>query len=535
MFPSLYAAGLRAIGNIAHGGNMKQLPEFPDLSHLKKQAKELLRSCKANNSEAIRQFLEYLPSARGMSTEEFRLHDAQSCIAREYGFASWAALKAHVEQKALVRLGREEALRRWLRFVYGAGFDAPRPKLAIRMLDERRDLLDDDPWLACAVGDGTRLQKMTASDPEWVNRPGGPMGMPPLVAVTHSGLLRDIAFADKLVSCARLLLDHGANVDQTWTSPEFPDWPLSALYGAAGKNHHAGLTKLLLDRGANPNDNESLYHSVESADLTCTRLLLEAGAKVGGSNAIGHALDSDRPELLRLLVSYGGSGGYPGASDAPLFHAIRRGRSLEHIQILLDNGADRNVRNRQGQTPYEFALLYGRPDLAAVLRSDDSNYVLTREDRFVAACARADREEVRRMLSETPDIVQKLQEHHLKQLPNLMEQGNSAAVKTMVEAGWPIDVCGGDWSASALNLAVYRGDAEMTEFLLKHGANWQQKHGFGGNAMGTLGYASVNNTAFHGDWLGCAKALVAHGMPLPPESYEFSEEVTDYFESLRAS
>jgi len=47
IFPSLYAAGLWAIGMTAHGGNMKQLPEFPDLSHLKKQAKQLLRDYRA--------------------------------------------------------------------------------------------------------------------------------------------------------------------------------------------------------------------------------------------------------------------------------------------------------------------------------------------------------------------------------------------------------------------------------------------------------------------------------------------------------
>jgi hypothetical protein len=106
----------------------------------------------------------------------------------------------------------------------------------------------------------------------------------------------------------------------------------------------------------------------------------------------------------------------------------------------------------------------------------------------------------------------------------------------MVEAGWPITARGGDWEASALNLAVYRGDAPMAEFLLNHGADWQQKHGYGGNAMGTLGYASVNNgdDFVHGNWVACAKSLIAHGMPLPPpDRYEFSEEVTDYFESLR--
>lgn len=160
--------------------------------------------------------------------------------------------------------------------------------------------------------------------------------------------------------------------------------------------------------------------------------------------------------------------------------------------------------------------------------------MLSAEDAFVAACARGDRNEVKRLLSETPDIVQRLSEKQLRQLPNLAAQGNFTAVKTMVEAGWPIETRGGDWEASALNLAVYRGDAAMTEFLLDHGADWQQKHGYGGNAMGTLSWASVNNGDFHGDCVGCAKAMIAHGMPLPPlDRYEFSEEVTDYFENLR--
>jgi hypothetical protein len=133
--------------------------------------------------------------------------------------------------------------------------------------------------------------------------------------------------------------------------------------------------------------------------------------------------------------------------------------------------------------------------------------------------------------------VQRLSENHLKQLPNLAAQGNFAAVKTMLETGWPVKVRGGDWNASALNLAVYRGDAQMTEFLLDHGANWQEKHGFGGNAMGTLGYASNNNVEEfeQGDWLACAKAMIAHGMPVPPNDYEFSDEVTEYFESVRGA
>ena len=503
---------------------MKQLPEFPDLSHLKKQAKELLRAYKKNDPAAVQRIREFLPAGSGVSAEQLQLHDAQSCIAR-------------VEEIALLRLSKEDALKRWLRLVYGGGYDLPRPELAIRMLHDRSDLLSNDPYLACAVGDEARLREKIVDDPAWPNTPGGPMKMPPLIAVTYSGLVKDERFADALLRSAKVLLDHGANPDQTWINPAFPESPLSALYGAAGKNHHVGMTRLLLERGANPNDNESLYHSMESKDHACTRLLLEAGAKVDGTNAIGHALDYDRPEGLRLLLKHGGNAGHPGASEFPIFHAIRRGRSVEHIQMLLDAGADKHALNRDGKTPYQFALLYGQPEVASMLRVAESDGAASLEDAFIAACACGDSEEAKQLLSETPDLLQRLSAKQSKQLPNLAAQANFAAVKTMVEAGWPIEARGGDWNASALNFAVYRGDAAMTEFLLDHGADWQTKHGFGGNAMGTLGYASKNNTEEFeaGDWLACAKLLVAHGMPVPPDDSEFSEEVTEYFESLRST
>ena len=41
-------------------------------------------------------------------------------------------------------------------------------------------------------------------------------------------------------------------------------YPLSTLYGAAGANHDPALTNLLLDAGADPNDGELLYHSLEN-------------------------------------------------------------------------------------------------------------------------------------------------------------------------------------------------------------------------------------------------------------------------------
>jgi hypothetical protein len=72
---------------------MPELPDRPNLAHLKKQAKTLLRQYRDGDPAATARFRDALPNA---AAGGFHLHDAQSCIAREYGFTSWAELKSYV-------------------------------------------------------------------------------------------------------------------------------------------------------------------------------------------------------------------------------------------------------------------------------------------------------------------------------------------------------------------------------------------------------------------------------------------------------
>ncbi|GGC56343.1 ankyrin repeat domain-containing protein [Chelatococcus reniformis] len=540
---------------------MKRLTDRPNLDHLRKQAKDLLARYRSGDAAALARIRDGLPAAVGKDDAAvrklgLRLHDAQSCVAREYGFPSWTDLKIYVEARVARASGRVPSPLDWLRLVYAGdlagGTSRARPRVAAMVLDEAPGFVGDDPYLACAAGDIAVLRRATEDDPQWVNRSGGALDLPPLVAVTHSSLARLPAFRERLHACARLLLDAGAHPNQSAGSRSPPaslsqpaeEVRLSALYGAAGQNHDGELTDLLLTAGANPNDGESLYHALESLD--CTRRLLAAGARIAGSNAVYRILDLDSIDGLRLLLSYGANPNEPapGAptahSGSPLLWAIRRRRSPAHIAALLAAGADPAARTRDGTSAHTLALRLGLPDVAELLPSDAGGPISDTEQ-FITACARGDRARARRLLARRGGLMAEFTASQLRVLPELAALGCGEPVRLMVELGWPIATTGGDWNASALNHAVFRGDAALTRFLLEHGASWRERHGFGDNACGTLSWASCNEPVDGGDWLGCAEALVAHGMPMAQpdpaggadvviEGYRkrFSDEVTDF-------
>ena len=543
---------------------MKRIPARPDLGHLKKQAKELLASYRSGDPAAFSRFRDALPAAArkddtAIAALGLRLHDAQSCLAREYGFVSWVDLQGFVVARIAQANDPARAVLLWLRAAYAGeisgGNNLANPAVAARLLEESPGLLGADPYLACAIGDEDVLRQAIARDPDWARRAGGPLLLPPLNAVVYSSLVQLPAFRDRLRACAGLLLDAGADPNQTIGSrwpPASLDAPseetrLSALYGAAGQNRDVEITRLLLDAGADPNDGESLYHSLE--DPACTRLLLKAGARVSGTNALYRVLDLDILESLQLLLSSGGdpnekAPGVPTSDwGTPLLWAIRRRRSPAHIAALLDAGADASVRTPEGIDAHTLALRFGLTEVAQLLAQRiGGDALLPPDEQFIAACARGDRPAALRMQAEHPQLLSTLSAAQLRLLPELAAQpGCGEAVQLMVELGWPITTTGGDWDGSALNQAVFRGDAALARFLLAHGATWTEMHGFGDNVCGSLSWASLNQPTQDGDWVGCAEALVAHGMPgaqpdpggsdgviVDGRLKWFSDEVTDF-------
>jgi len=78
------------------------LPARPSLEQLKKLAKDLVKEHTEKQPEALSLIARHLPALKGKNADAiaaypFALHDAQSVIARQYGFAGWTELQACVE------------------------------------------------------------------------------------------------------------------------------------------------------------------------------------------------------------------------------------------------------------------------------------------------------------------------------------------------------------------------------------------------------------------------------------------------------
>jgi hypothetical protein len=124
--------------------------------------------------------------------------------------------------------------------------------------------------------------------------------------------------------------------------------------------------------------------------------------------------------------------------------------------------------------------------IAVLLREKAGDEPHSKEERFVAACAAGDAGAAQDITGRRSDPPGALSPTQLRLLPELAAEGANTAAMLMVSLGWPIAVRGGDWDASALNLAVFRGDAVSVGFLLDHGARWTEAHRFGDNVCSTL-------------------------------------------------
>jgi len=316
----------------------RPLPERPNLRHLKDQARALYKS----------------GGAESLTQAQFR-------IAREYGFTSWARLKAHVES-----LGRAGQL---------------------------KTAIDDN--------DFTAVVRLMTADPELHRTPVNANGDLPLTYVARCQPSR--------LEIAKWMIANGSDVRQGEDAPlgaslEPSRLPMARLLTAHGadinaeawgwfpliffpcENVEPAQLKMMLDLGANPNCSRAdrgepgtaLDYLIRSYvrrphDLiACLDLLLAAGGTTrfdipvvmdllrGRVAKMTEHLNAD-PLLVHARfpqLDFGITGGREMTlQGATLLHVAAEFQNVDAAALLLDRGADVNARatvNEQGvggQTP----------------------------------------------------------------------------------------------------------------------------------------------------------------------------------------
>lgn len=278
----------------------KSLPSRPDLEWLRKTAKERLAELRAHDPAA-------------------KLHQAQLVIARDYGFASWRALKAHVDTLSL----------------------------------------DGQILAATLQGDAKLLDGLLARHPAKLALTGSDWSRPLLHLAADRGHL----------ACVDVLLRRGCDVSRRDKLDN-----ATALHWAA-QGGHVPVVERLLAAGADLEGEGDAHEVGVIGWATCFRdvradvadFLLARGAKP----TIFSAVALDRADLVQQLVQ--GDRSLLAAKMSrfeqhrtPLHLAVLKNRP-KMVALLLEAGADTSAKDDSGSTPLNLVSATTDKSIAGLL------------------------------------------------------------------------------------------------------------------------------------------------------------------------
>jgi ankyrin repeat protein len=475
----------------------KQLPARPNLEQYKKQARDLLKSHSAAEPDALNRIQRHHPTLHKLSLTEiasahFTLTDAQLILAREHSFESWPRFAAHLETQRLIRTLAD------LPDPVAAFIEAacvPRHNgHASGTLEHAQLILARYPHVATAnihtaaiLADEHTVKKLLAQNPKDATATGGPYQWDALTHLCFSRYLRlDPQHSRAFVNTARTLLDAGASANTGWH--ETIDHPNprsvleSAIYGAAGIARHPDLTQLLLDHGADPNDEETPYHVPETYDNTVLKVIFASGTFNQSSlnTILLRKADWHDEHGIQLALEHGAN---PNAITpwgfTALHQSLRRDNGLLITQLLLDHAADPFLKStREGKSAIDIAIQRGRTDVLNELERRNLSLNLHGVSRLIAACAQ-DKTDVIHILTQTePNLIPELIAQGGTLLAQFAGNANTEGVRNLLDLGVSPNALyqEGDGyfdiapDSTALHVAAWRASPETVKLLISRGA-----------------------------------------------------------------
>jgi ankyrin repeat protein len=481
----------------------RQLPAHPRLDELEREARDLLEAHADGERPAIDRVRTSHPRFSARTDARLTLRGAQAVIAREYGFASWPKLQAHVESLLQRPVDPARSLMN-----------------AIRSDDVAltRQLLDGDPTLRARIND-----------------PIGPFDSPPLSSA------RSRAMMDALLAAGADL-----NGKSLWWAGGFgfthiapPELAEYAIELGAFVDIHAAARLGRLDRvrelveqdpqlvHTRGGDGETPLHFAKTVEVAS--YLLDHGAEIDArdidheSTPAQYMLDH-RPEVARYLVERGCK------IDILLASAVG---AVDRVCEILDADPDCIKVRASSQffpmvnpkaggniyfwtlgpnaSPYQAAAKFGHADVLRLLLERSPAPA-----QLVAACWLHDEASVIAALEQDPGLPACLSPDERAEIAHAARNNDTEAVRLMLRAGIPADARG-QHRGTPLHWAAYHGNFAMAEAVLALGPPLEDaENDFRSTPLGWATHGSEHGW-YHttGNYPAVVDALLVAGARLP--------------------
>ena len=290
----------------------------------------------------------------------------------------------------------------------------------------------------------------------------------------------------------------------------------------AGEHGHVEIVKCLMDHGANPNLRDTyggtaLLRAVDQGKPVVFRTLISRGAEYTfrdfrGRTVLHGAAINNRHNMLRMLlekkhhlleVDVRGDAG-----ETPLHDAARCGR-IKCVEVLLAFGARTDIMDNEKRTPVSLAMMENQLGVLEMLKGARESVSETGDQKASKTCT-SDPKELLAARARPHSIHNEPLETYTRPFYRAVQHDDAATLEAMLPASPQerarfLDADDSTTGASALHMAVRRGDLDIVEMLLKAGAN--------PNSTDHYGYAPLHPAARQ-NRVDILQSLVNHGADL---------------------